>query len=660
MSNDVNIRFTAEDVASEVVRRLGGNLGDLKSKVDPLNAAWGALGATLTAGAVVAAFKNTVDALDRLGDAAEEAGVTVEALSGLRYAATFAGQAGEVLDKALIKLNTRLSDAASGGKESAELFRVLGINVKDSAGDILSSDAALAQLADRFASYRDGAEKSALAAQIFGEKVGPKLLPLLNQGSEGLERLREEAERLGIAVSGDRVRQAQQFNDQLDRVAQGFAALRNNIAASVLPTLIRLLDEFERGTRIFGSFGDALLEIGLKTNPFASLGANIQATQQKIEALRIEQNRFRDEFGQDTDGGFNRRQLAGEIALLEKRLQYLKETQAARALEGSGGVLDANDARAARGGGRAAVPRLRTEDPEAAKKAEEDYRRIIEINRQVTAGRLESLGAEEKVNAARVKSGEQAAAIEQATLDAVLRRVQGVQQALASQEELENARYTRQLESLVLGAEEGLLLEQEYQSLREEAERQHQERLTAIRDAEEARRLGVAKVYRKLDLQAASGFLAQMSGLMNSNSRKLFEVGKAAAISETVISTYRAATGAYAALASIPYVGPVLGAAAAAAAIASGIANVQRIKSTPFGGSGVAGSVPGSAVATPGQGPFDVPGGGTPTPAQPQVLRPAAQINLTVQGSWFSAEDVRRLIGDINGQLGLGATVEPA
>ncbi len=300
MANDVNIRFTAEDVASEVVRRLGGSLGDLKSKVDPLSAAWGTLGATLTAGAVIGALKSTIDALDRLGDTAEEAGVTVEALSGLRYATTFAGQSSEVLDKALIKLNTRLTDAAAGGKESAELFRALGVNVKDSAGDILSSDVALAQLADRFASYRDGAEKSALAAQIFGEKVGPKLLPLLNQGSEGIDELRKEAERLGVAISGEQVAKAAKFNDQLDRMAKAFEALKLRTAGSILPGLTNLIDDVERASRVFGGFWRSVIELGPPAN--ASLAKQTQELAKLREELARIENASPPSVGQQFSG----------------------------------------------------------------------------------------------------------------------------------------------------------------------------------------------------------------------------------------------------------------------------------------------------------------------------------------------------------------------
>ena len=82
-------------------------------------------------------------------------------------------------------------------------------------------------------------------------------------------------------------------------------------------------------------------------------------------------------------------------------------------------------------------------------------------------------------------------------------------------------------------------------------------------------------------------------------------VGKAAAISQATIDTYKAANGAYSAMASIPFVGPALGIAAAAAAIASGLMNVGKIAGiqlavgTPY--------VPEDMPATVHQGEIIVP-----------------------------------------------------
>ena len=56
--------------------------------------------------------------------------------------------------------------------------------------------------------------------------------------------------------------------------------------------------------------------------------------------------------------------------------------------------------------------------------------------------------------------------------------------------------------------------------------------------------------------------------------------GKAAAIASATISTFESANSSYASLAPIPYIGPVLGALAAGAAIASGFAQVKAITAT--------------------------------------------------------------------------------
>lgn len=98
-----------------------------------------------------------------------------------------------------------------------------------------------------------------------------------------------------------------------------------------------------------------------------------------------------------------------------------------------------------------------------------------------------------------------------------------------------------------------------------------------------ALRLQVWQQQQSQQLNTASNFFGQLSGLQKSKNKELAAIGKAAAITQAVINTYQSATAAYAAMASIPYVGPALGAAAAAAAIAAGMANVAQIRSQSTG-----------------------------------------------------------------------------
>jgi len=89
---------------------------------------------------------------------------------------------------------------------------------------------------------------------------------------------------------------------------------------------------------------------------------------------------------------------------------------------------------------------------------------------------------------------------------------------------------------------------------------------------------------QKQQLDKADQFFGSLAELQKSGNSRIAAIGKAAAVAQALVNTYQAANAAYAAMASIPYVGPALGAAAAAAAIVAGLANVAPIRSTPTGG----------------------------------------------------------------------------
>lgn len=80
---------------------------------------------------------------------------------------------------------------------------------------------------------------------------------------------------------------------------------------------------------------------------------------------------------------------------------------------------------------------------------------------------------------------------------------------------------------------------------------------------------------KEATLSTASTVFKSMSSLLGEQTA----AGKAMAVAGTLIDTYQSATSAYKAMAGIPYVGPALGVAAAAAAVASGLANVKNILS---------------------------------------------------------------------------------
>lgn len=99
--------------------------------------------------------------------------------------------------------------------------------------------------------------------------------------------------------------------------------------------------------------------------------------------------------------------------------------------------------------------------------------------------------------------------------------------------------------------------------------------------------------------------LENITGMLKQGSKEQMAVQKAQGIAQAAISTYQAANSAYSALAGIPVVGPALGIAAAAAAIAYGLNNVAQISGIKLADGGLVKAVTGGVPAVIGEGGSD-------------------------------------------------------
>lgn len=188
-----------------------------------------ALGATLAGVSAAAAvgIKRAVDYGDALGKMSERTGRSVEELSALRRAAENSDTSLEVVARGLNALAAR--------------------GVTDSLEDI----------ADQFANMENGTAKMARASELFGEGLGRKLIPLLNQGAEGLRKNAEISRTLGTVWSDDASQAAEDFNDamaDLKRVGDG---LFSQAAQFYVPTLSRLAQGALDGALAFLELGDS-------------------------------------------------------------------------------------------------------------------------------------------------------------------------------------------------------------------------------------------------------------------------------------------------------------------------------------------------------------------------------------------------------------------
>jgi hypothetical protein len=174
------------------------------------------IGAAFSVLAIAGFAKSVIDAADRMNDLSKQTGVSVEGLSRLQYAAEQSGTDLEGLTTGLRKLSKTAADAADGGKDAAEAFARIGVRVKTSTGALKSTDELLVDVADSLSQYEDGVGKAAIVTALFG-KTGAELIPFLNEGRAGIDKLRQEADRLGITMSTKAAQAADAFNDSLNR-----------------------------------------------------------------------------------------------------------------------------------------------------------------------------------------------------------------------------------------------------------------------------------------------------------------------------------------------------------------------------------------------------------------------------------------------------------
>ena len=236
-----------------------GMLGSVLGKLGP---------AGLLAGASIAALGVGVTALvmpvARVGDEffklSQKAGVSVEALTALDYAANLSGVTAERLGKAVQKLSIAMFDSQFGGAEGSKALKALGVSATDTAGQLRPTEQVLLDLADKFARMPDGADKAALGIKLFGEE-GIALLPFLNQGRAGIKALMEEAQRLGLVISEDVARASEVFNDNLARMSAIFEGVQRQIGVAVIPVLADFTEQVILAQGETGSFSNELQRI---------------------------------------------------------------------------------------------------------------------------------------------------------------------------------------------------------------------------------------------------------------------------------------------------------------------------------------------------------------------------------------------------------------
>lgn len=250
-------------------------------------------GGLLAAAAAVATYvaakaemvRSAIDEMAELDRLRQQIGMSTESLSVYRYQASLAGVSNEEFSMGMRNLARNVAEARGGVGNGAQIFALLGKEVEGAVKSGASMEQLLPLIAEQFSRSGDGANKTALAVELFG-RAGERLIPFLNQGKAGIAALRAEAERLGVVIGGDTARDAEALENDVRRLEAATTSWKYALAKDLLPALTDITNEMIRGHRE----GGLLLGVyeGLKKSAqyIAGVGSEKQELEGTLTLLR--------------------------------------------------------------------------------------------------------------------------------------------------------------------------------------------------------------------------------------------------------------------------------------------------------------------------------------------------------------------------------------
>lgn len=600
---------------------------------------WAAAGTAAAAAVGAAMVRSQMQTIDALAKTADRLGLTTEALAGLQRSAALSGADVRTLNMALQRMTRRVAEAAQGTGEAKGALRELGVDAK--ALVQLSPDQQFKALSDAMQGVAEQGDRVRLAMKLF-DSEGVKLLNTLQMGSEALEKQEEQARKLGVALSRTDAAKVEAANDAMTDAGQAIEGIINRVAVALAPAIEGLAESFADASMEANGFSDtidstlngSMQVIGVFADAWRGIEVIIKGLQLGLTSFRaawLESMRIMtvgmEQFVNIGINGINKLIEAANM-VPGVALDPIEQFTFGAASKFTDLANEAG----------ADIDRLQGElhdlamQPMPSETMEAWVERVkAAANEAASAAGAASGGGQSEGGTAGLSEEERK------SLDA---RLEAIRQNLMSERQLKAENFLMDLEAIKKKRELDLENTAIYNQMERDLVKQHQDELVAIEEEASDKRRKAQESEMMGKLRAVGSGFRDLSSLMNTESRKMFKIGKAAAIAGAVVDGIAAAVGSFKVGAKIG--GPVLGAAFAAASAASTFAQIQQIKSTQFGGAGSGQSIQGGQVVN-----------NQPQPQQ----QPDRNISIALTGSSFSGGDVRALIGQINDELGDGATL---
>lgn len=202
----------------------------------------------ISAQKAVATFNQNIDDISALGRLSQTTGIAVGTLSALQRIAQENGVEFSNFSQVVSQFGTRLTEALINPTSKAGgAIERLGLQLRDGQGNLRNFADLLPDIADKFASWTDGAAKAQTAAALFGEEAGPRMVPFLNRGRAAIEEQIRVLTESGQVITREGVQKAEDYRralSRLDAATTSFGRELTLLAAGPLTSVTNAMTDF--------------------------------------------------------------------------------------------------------------------------------------------------------------------------------------------------------------------------------------------------------------------------------------------------------------------------------------------------------------------------------------------------------------------------------
>lgn len=182
-----------------------------------------------------------VHAMSEIEHSAARLGIAAEDVQKYQFAAKSMGLEGETLLNMMGRLQVTQDQAAKSGGEAAQAFSDIGISLSEIKGK--DANEVFRLVADGLAKTTDHSKRARVAQELFG-RGGRELLPILAEGSKGLDELNRAYEELGGGYSEEAIEKSKEFEKESAKLNLSLTALKSKALEKLLPIMNKLIGYF--------------------------------------------------------------------------------------------------------------------------------------------------------------------------------------------------------------------------------------------------------------------------------------------------------------------------------------------------------------------------------------------------------------------------------